>query len=101
MRKLDPHDPRPLYRQLADDLRNRIRQMDPGDPVPSLAGLRAEYDVSMQTVRRAVALIQQEGRIVRTRGKQFEVAETAGMNTVYVGPSAVLAARIATPADPA
>ena len=48
--------PRPLWRQVADDLRTRISSGEwaVGDRIPTHAQLAAQYDVSSTVIRRAV-----------------------------------------------
>lgn len=62
---------RPLYLVVADDLRRRIEDGDlqPGDQIPSLSELVAEYDTSTTTIRQALALLRSEGLLVGQQGK--------------------------------
>ncbi|MFF3668145.1 GntR family transcriptional regulator [Microtetraspora malaysiensis] len=52
----------PLYRQIADDVIERIRQgeLRPRRPIPSETTLLQQYDVARETVRRAIALLREE-----------------------------------------
>jgi GntR family transcriptional regulator len=70
--------PEPKYRQLAAILRERIRSGDlaPGDPVPSETELEQTYDLARGTIRKAIAVLREEGLIVTTKGKGSWVAET-------------------------
>jgi len=54
-----------------DDLRNRIEQGDlrPDDPVPPEETLVSQHSVSRQTVRLALARLQQDGLISEGRGR--------------------------------
>jgi GntR family transcriptional regulator len=67
----------PLYSQLAGILRRQIRSGDLAhlDPLPSETTLTQEYGVSRDTVRRAVAILRDEGLV-------FTVAQRG----TYVGP---------------
>lgn len=67
-----------LYRQLAGILRARITsgEWGPGRNLPSEADLGHEYEVSQATVRRALAILRREGRIVRRLGQVAAVAES-------------------------
>ena len=58
----------PPFAQLADILRGRIESGDlrPGRAMPSLIFLTQEYELSRNTVRRAIAVLAEEG-LVRTR----------------------------------
>ncbi|MFI6294183.1 GntR family transcriptional regulator [Nonomuraea sp. NPDC050790] len=55
----------PLYRQIAHDLRERITsgQLQPRRPVPPESTIQQQYDVARETVRRAMALLREEGWI--------------------------------------
>jgi len=62
----------PLYEQLAAMLRERIRtgQLKQLDPLPSETTLEQEFEVSRDTVRRAIQQLRDEGLVftVRRRG---------------------------------
>ncbi len=62
----------PLYEQLAAILRERIRtgQLKHLDPLPSETTLEQEFEVSRDTVRRAIQQLRDEGLVftVRRRG---------------------------------
>jgi GntR family transcriptional regulator len=62
---------RPKYRQLADELRRRIEAgaLPPGAPLPSETALGAEFDLSRNSVRQAVALLRAEGLVVTEHGR--------------------------------
>lgn len=68
---LDPLDPRPPFRQIADRLREKILsgQLAPGDRLPSERELVETYGTAHATVRNALALLRSEGLIVTHRGK--------------------------------
>lgn len=63
--------PRGTYRQIADDLRRRIRAGDlsPGALMPSELALVNEHGVSRGTVRSALSLLVAEGLIEVVRGQ--------------------------------
>jgi GntR family transcriptional regulator len=69
--RVDPADPQPAYRQIADRLRERILggELAPGDPLPSESELVAEFVVSRPTVRSALSLLKNEGRIHARQGR--------------------------------
>lgn len=62
---------RPVYQQIADELRTRIRggTYPPGSKLPSETELVEEFGVTRITVRRGLAVLQQEGLIETVRGK--------------------------------
>ena len=61
----------PLYYQLETILRKKISAGDfqPETPLPSEDALAAEYEVSRITVRQALSSLEQDGIVVRQRGK--------------------------------
>lgn len=61
----------PAYRQVANDLRDKIDQGTyvPGDQLPSERELIATYGVSRPTVREAIGLLRTEGRVEVAHGK--------------------------------
>jgi DNA-binding GntR family transcriptional regulator len=62
---------RPLYLQVADDLRRRIvdSELRPGDQIPPLSELVREYDTSSTTVRQAITVLRNEGHLLGHQGK--------------------------------
>jgi GntR family transcriptional regulator len=70
----------PLYYQLETVLRKKILSGDfvPDTPMPSEDALAVEYKVSRITVRQALASLEQDGLVLRQRGKGTFVSETAG-----------------------
>jgi GntR family transcriptional regulator len=63
--------PDPMYRQIADDLRQKIEagQLEPGSQLPTELELREQYDASRNTVRDAVKWLITRG-LVETRAGQ-------------------------------
>lgn len=61
----------PLYVQVYRDLKEQIagRVYDNGQSIPTETELQALYGVSRITVRQALAALEQEGLVVRVRGK--------------------------------
>jgi GntR family transcriptional regulator len=72
------------YRQLADDMRARIRagEFGTGDPIPTEATLSRSYRASRITVRHALELLAQEGLVHREQGRGSFVRPRA----IAVGP---------------
>jgi GntR family transcriptional regulator len=68
----DLADPRAPYLQIADDLRRQIREgrYKPGDRLPSLPAMCAQYNSASETVRRALRKLRDEGLVATqsTRG---------------------------------
>jgi GntR family transcriptional regulator len=67
----------PFYRQIVDQVAEQIRfgQLAPGTRLPSFRELGPELRVSLITVRRAYADLEQAGLIVRRQGQGTFVAE--------------------------
>lgn len=74
---IDPESGTPLYGQLAEDLRRRLREGEwlPGAALPSEADLVYEYDLSRNTVRRVLYRLRDEGFIVSRRGERWQAAD--------------------------
>ena len=69
----------PVYRQIADDLRDQIQSEDwgPGFMLPSRSDLAREYGVAIMTVQKAVQLLLDEGLLVaRPRSGTFVAPKT-------------------------
>jgi GntR family transcriptional regulator len=75
--KIDPNDPRPAYRQVADDLRKRIEagEWSPGKKLPSIRELAAEYEIAPQTVQNVLRELRQEKLVSAQQGRGFYVRD--------------------------
>lgn len=71
MYKLDPNDPRSNYLQIADTLSAEIRsgQYRPGDKLPAHHQVAEQFSVSVGTVKRAFAQLQEDRLIVTRQGQ--------------------------------
>jgi GntR family transcriptional regulator len=96
---LDPTADRPLFRQLADVLREQIRSgaLRPGSKLQSLHRMAAEYSVGVATVEDALAVLRGEGLIESRKGVGSFVLEQAERQTVTVEGPAIVEARMPTP----
>jgi GntR family transcriptional regulator len=74
---IDPSSDRPLFRQLADELRSEIRngKRARGGKLPTESEFQAEYGVSRTTVRGALRLLETEGLVVTRKGYGSYVRE--------------------------
>ncbi|GGK29860.1 transcriptional regulator [Pilimelia terevasa] len=73
---IDRRADRPVYKQLADDLRRRILagEFPHGGPLPSEAQLSLEYDaVSRTMVRQGLTLLKNEGLVSSQHGRGWYV----------------------------
>lgn len=70
----------PAYKQLADELRSRIRsgRLKIGDQLPSLSALMAEFSVSSTVVRMALSELRGEGVIITHQGKGAFIRKAPG-----------------------
>lgn len=70
--------PEPLYVQIAGVLRSRIADgtYQPRRALPTPDALAAEFDVSRNTVRAALALLAEEGLVQGVKGKGTYVRES-------------------------
>lgn len=75
--RLNPHSDRPLYRQLADELRRQIAagELSPGDRIPGEGELAQLHEVERGTVRRALEVLRKSGLITSARGRGTFVRE--------------------------
>ena len=68
---LDYRDARPIYAQIADNLRNQIAAgiLRPDDRLPSVRELAAELAINPNTIQRAYRELESEGWIATVPGK--------------------------------
>ena len=68
---------KPLYLQMRDMLVEQIEsgELSPGDSLPGERKLAEMYDVSRVVIRKCIALMVEEGYLVRNRGKNTTVAD--------------------------
>ncbi|MFC5834674.1 GntR family transcriptional regulator [Nonomuraea insulae] len=98
---IDPSSYTPVYRQLADLLRERIDagEFSPGEKVPSESRLAQEYEVGRDTVRDAMAVLRNEGVLVTVKGAGSMVRPAQEPEVVRVEGSARVAARMPSDAE--
>ena len=72
---LDRRDPRPLYYQLEQILRDTLREKKPGERLPGDHQLCEMYDVSRTVVRQALSGLETAGEIERIKGRGTFVAQ--------------------------
>jgi DNA-binding transcriptional regulator YhcF (GntR family) len=98
---VEPASGWPLSAQLAQLLRDQIRsgQLAAGDRVPSEVDLGREHNVSRDTAQRALAVLAEEGLIVRRRGVGSTVAMTEPLCEVRAEPGTRISARLPTAAE--
>jgi DNA-binding transcriptional regulator YhcF (GntR family) len=97
-RRIDPAADRPVYKQVADDIRDQIRLgvLRPGAQLPGEPRIADEYGVGANTVRAALALLRSERLIVTEHGVGSRVREQEERSDVTIPPGARVTIR---PAD--
>lgn len=75
--ELRADDPRPVYRQIADEVQRlvAIGVLKTGDALPATRTLAGELQLNPNTVQHAYRTLQQEGTIQMHRGRGAFVAE--------------------------
>jgi len=68
-------EPKFPYRQIADDLREKINSGELRGQLPTVAQLAERYGVVEMTVSRALRILKDDGLIVTVRGLGIFVAE--------------------------
>ena len=68
-----------IFEQIADTLSHRILEgkLPPGERVPSVRDLAAEFEVNRNTLLRTYSILEDAGIIVNKRGIGFFVADNA------------------------
>ncbi len=68
---IDPHAPEPSYKQLAGQLRARIEsgEIGPREPLPSITYMTGETGLAVGTVRKAIAVLVEEGLAYTVPGR--------------------------------
>ena len=74
----------PKYQELMEQLRLQIvsGEIAPGQKLPSENTLSAQYQVSRQTVRKALAILQNEGYIYAEHGRYILFGNDAARTSV-------------------
>lgn len=77
--KTDWHDTNPIYRQLAENLRDRIIHgvYEDGDAIPSVRQIAADHQINPLTVSKAFQLLVEEELVIKKRGLGMYVAPGA------------------------
>jgi len=76
--KIDFHAGKPVYLQLADQIRYAAAcgQLQPGEPLPALRPLAEELRVNRNTISKAYAELDAQGIIETIQGKGFFVKQS-------------------------
>jgi GntR family transcriptional regulator len=67
---IDPNDPRPVYRQIADEVERCVATgiLNPEDPLPAVRTVAAELKVNANTVQHGYRTLEQRGVVYVKRG---------------------------------
>ncbi len=67
---INPSDPRPIYRQIMDEIRRSlvVGTLVPDDPLPSVRQLAGELRINPNTVQQAYRELEREGVVHVKRG---------------------------------
>lgn len=89
------------FRQLARIVRAQIDsgELEPGGRVPSEVALAQQHGISRDTVRRAMAVLRAEGRIVVTPGRATRVSDHVEPVAVKVPRGATVTGRLPSPSE--
>lgn len=76
---IDTADPRPVFRQIADEVRRCVSVgiLKPDEPLPALRKLAADLKVNANTVQHAYRTLEQEGVVYVKRGMGTFVSPAA------------------------
>ena len=68
---INPDSMIPMYKQIVNLLNEKIEkgELKPGDKLPSEAELMEAYSVSRITIRSAISELEEDGLVIRSRGK--------------------------------
>lgn len=91
----------PVYQQLADVLREKIRagELVPETALPAEDKLAQQYGVSRPAVRQALGVLRAEALIVTQRGEGTKVRTQPPRREIKVGPETKVWFRQPTPAE--
>jgi DNA-binding transcriptional regulator YhcF (GntR family) len=98
---VDHRSDRPLYQQVADDLRAQIAAglLEPGHSLPTADGLGRSYGVGVDAARDALSLLRDEGLVETRRGHPARVRGQVDLITVSAQRGSRVRGRMPTPAE--
>lgn len=73
---IDENDPRPLYAQIAGEIKEQIRDgsLQPGGELPSVRELAESLSINLHTVHHAYQQLRDQGIVVLRLGQRARVA---------------------------
>lgn len=90
---INPRDPRTPYRQVADAIRDDIKSgtLGAGTKLPSTQDLATRWNVSTQTIQRAISSLKAQGLVEGSTGRGVFVRRQlpmVGVSSSYIAPDA-------------
>ena len=84
---IDAADPRPVFRQIVDEVQRcvAVGVFKPADPLPAVRTLRRNWAINANTVQHAYRTLEQEGTVTVRRGLGTFVAAVRGPATPAAG----------------
>jgi len=81
--RVDPADARPIYRQIADEIKALIARgaLREGEPLPSVRQVAADLGVNLNTIATAYRELQEEGLITVRHGSGAVVTSRTTRDT--------------------
>jgi GntR family transcriptional regulator len=85
--RIDPSDRRPMYRQVADEIKMLIAggKLREGEPLPSVRQLASDLGVNLNTIATAYRELQDEGLIAVRHGSGAVVTSRTSSESSAVG----------------
>jgi GntR family transcriptional regulator len=80
---LNPQSGIPIYRQVVEQVRRMVAsgQLVSGSELPSVRELAVQHAINPMTISKAYALLENEGLLIRQRGKPMQVAAVSKENS--------------------
>jgi GntR family transcriptional regulator len=81
---LNPSAALPLYRQIVDQIVERVLSgsLKEGDELPSVRAVAAEHSINPMTVSKAYGMLEADGVVVRVRGVGMQIAPNKDKTSV-------------------
>ena len=78
--RIDTQDERPVYAQIADQMRDRIVSggLDVGEKLPTARDLGTALGINLHTVLKAYRILEEEGLVEIGRGRGVTVIDGSG-----------------------
>lgn len=93
---IDEKDPRPLYQQIAAQLKDQVLrgEMQPGDELPAVRELADDLGINLHTVRNAYLRLREQGVIDFRLGRRARISRPRETGPTAAEAERVLGARV-------